>query len=108
MQDLDRVFGDGVRESADGFVQRGGEWLDGQTLESLYQCVSETVKPVSVADNALAFDVVQNLTNLLGRVLMMIQKRNEIRDGALEVDVVFPERVIGVDEQRLWTIRILA
>jgi len=32
----------------------------------------------------------------------MIQERDEVRDRALEVDVVLPERVIGVDEQRLW------
>jgi hypothetical protein len=38
---------------------------------------------------------------------MMVQKRNEIRDGALEVNVVLPERVIGIDEQRLGTIRML-
>jgi hypothetical protein len=31
----------------------------------------------------------------------MIQKRNEIRNRALEINVVFPKRVIGIDEQRL-------
>jgi hypothetical protein len=31
----------------------------------------------------------------------MIQKGDEMRDGALEVDVIFPERVVGVDEQGL-------
>jgi hypothetical protein len=31
----------------------------------------------------------------------MIQKRNEPRDGSLEVDVILPERVIGVDEKGL-------
>src|ERR1700690_1240565 len=94
-------------ESADSFVQRGGERLDGQALESLYQRVSEAVQPVSVADNALAFDPIQNLTHLLGRVLVMVQERNESRDSALEVNVVFPERIIGIDEQRLRAIRTL-
>ncbi len=31
----------------------------------------------------------------------MVQKRNEVRDGALEIDVVFPERVVGIDQQGL-------
>ena len=31
----------------------------------------------------------------------MVQKRDEAGDGALEVDVVFPERVVGVDEEGL-------
>jgi hypothetical protein len=31
----------------------------------------------------------------------MIQERNEAGDGALEIDVVLPERVVGVDEEGL-------
>ena len=31
----------------------------------------------------------------------MIQKRDEAGDGALEINVVFPEGVVGVDEQGL-------
>jgi hypothetical protein len=31
----------------------------------------------------------------------MIQERDEASDGALEVDVVLPERVVGVDEEGL-------
>jgi hypothetical protein len=38
---------------------------------------------------------------------MMVEKRNKIRDGALEVNVIFPERIIGIDKQRLGAIRIL-
>jgi hypothetical protein len=34
----------------------------------------------------------------------MIQKRDEGGDGALEVDVVLPERVISIDEKRLGSI----
>ena len=32
---------------------------------------------------------------------MVIEVADEGGDGALEVDVVFPERVVGVDEQGL-------
>ena len=32
---------------------------------------------------------------------MVVQEGDEVGDGALEVDVVFPERVVGVDEQVL-------
>jgi hypothetical protein len=32
---------------------------------------------------------------------VVIEKRNEMRDGPLEVNVVLPERVVGVDEERL-------
>ncbi len=36
----------------------------------------------------------------------MVQKRNEAGDGALEINVVFPERVVGVDQQSLRAIGI--
>jgi hypothetical protein len=101
MENLDWVFGDGVGEAADCFVQRGRERLDCQPLESLDQCVAKTVQPVAVTDNALALNVVQNLSHLVRRVLLMIQKRNEIRNRAFEINVVFPKSVIGIDEQRL-------
>src|SRR5438034_2607843 len=59
------------------------------------------IQSVSVADNAFAFDVVQNLANFGGRALAMIEKRNKISNGALEIDVVFPKCVVRVDQQSL-------
>jgi hypothetical protein len=32
---------------------------------------------------------------------MMVQERDKVGDGALKVNVVFPERVVGVYEQVL-------
>ena len=61
----------------------------------------EAVQPVAVGDDDSAFHLVQHLAHLLRRVLAMIQERNEAGDGALKIDVVFPQRVVGVDEQRL-------
>jgi hypothetical protein len=34
----------------------------------------------------------------------MVEERNELRDRPFEIDVVFPERVIGIDEQSLGAI----
>jgi hypothetical protein len=36
----------------------------------------------------------------------MVEKRNEICDGAFEINVIFPKRVVGIDEQRLRAVRI--
>ena len=41
------------------------------------------------------------LADLGGRVLVVIEIADECGDGALEVDVVFPEGVVGVDEEGL-------
>src|SRR5581483_10907339 len=61
----------------------------------------KTVEAVSVRHNALALDVVQNFTNLLWSEFVMIQEGNEAGDGALKVDVVLPERIVGIDEESL-------
>jgi hypothetical protein len=31
----------------------------------------------------------------------MVEERNKLGDRPLEIDVIFPERVIGIDEQSL-------
>jgi hypothetical protein len=54
-----------------------------------------------VGENSFALDGVQSLAHLGGRVLVVVQIADEGGDGALEVDVVFPQRIVGVDEQRL-------
>ncbi len=64
------------------------------------------MQPVSMADDAFALDVIENLADLGRCALAVIEKRNKVGDGALEVDVVFPERVIGVNQQRLRRCRI--
>ena len=46
-------------------------------------------------------DTVEVAADLFGGVDAVIEVGDEAGDGALEVDVVFPERVVGVDEQSL-------
>src|SRR6266850_3560580 len=67
--------------------------------------MSEAMQPVSMADYALTLHIVQNLANLFGRVFVMVQKGYETGNGAFEIDIVFPQCVIGVDEQRLRSFR---
>ncbi len=61
----------------------------------------ETVQTVSVGNDTFAFDIVENLADLLRRELVVIQEWDETSDGPLEVDVVLPERVVSVDEESL-------
>ena len=44
---------------------------------------------------------VEGLADFGGGVLVVVEIADEGGDGALEVDVVFPEGVVGVDEQGL-------
>ena len=41
------------------------------------------------------------LADFLGRVDAVVEVGDERGDGALEVDVVLPQRVVGVEEQGL-------
>src|SRR6266487_4499874 len=59
------------------------------------------MQSIAVTDNAFTFHVIQNLTYFLGRSLAMVQERNELRDCALEVHVVLPQRVVRINEQSL-------
>ena len=47
------------------------------------------------------FAAVQVVANLGRCMRLMIEIRDEGRDRALKVDVVFPKRVVGINEQRL-------
>ena len=95
------MVGDGVGETVDGLVQRGRQRLDRQLLEALDQRQREAVHAVAVLANVLALHVVQHLAHLVGRELAMVEKGNEVGNRALEVDVVFPERVVRINEQVL-------
>src|SRR5713226_4473263 len=64
----------------------------------------EAVQAVAVLDDGFSLHVVQHQANHFGGVLAMIEERYELGDRPLEIDVVFPERVIGIDEQSLGAI----
>jgi hypothetical protein len=63
--------------------------------------VYEAVHSVSVLDDAFPFNVVENFAHLLRGKLMMIQEQNEVGNRALEVNVIFPESIVGIDEKSL-------
>ena len=54
-----------------------------------------------MADYALAFNIVKNFANFRRLTLAVVQERNKLRDRAFEVHVVFPQRIIRVDEESL-------
>jgi hypothetical protein len=63
--------------------------------------MGKAVQPIAMLYDALAFYLVQDATNLLGRIFLMIEKGNEIGDGSLKVNVVFPQRVVRIYQQVL-------
>jgi hypothetical protein len=44
-------------------------------------------------------DFIQHQTDLFGSEMRMIQELAKAVEGALEINVVFPQRVVGIDDQ---------
>jgi hypothetical protein len=65
--------------------------------------VGEAVQAVAVRHDALSRSTsLSTARTCSGRKFVVIEKRNEFaRDGPLEVNVVFPQGVVGVDEEGL-------
>ena len=98
---LDLMFGDGLSEAKDALVLFWCDGSVGELFEAVDERATETVEPVAVGRNRGVFAVVKMLANLLGRVDTMVEIRDERCDSAFEIDVVFPQRVVCVDEQGL-------
>ena len=72
-----------------------------QVLVALAQVPAEVQRPVAVNPRVGALDLIQHVAHLLCRHRRVRQEFEEFVEGALEVDVVFPERVVGIDDEKL-------
>jgi hypothetical protein len=54
-----------------------------------------------VRQNGFALDGIQSLPHGGRRVFAMTEETDKSGDCALKVDIVFPEGIVGVNEQRL-------
>jgi hypothetical protein len=98
---LDLVVGDGLGEAFDAAVFLGSEGDVGELLETGDEGAAEAVEAVAVGEDGVVLDAVEVAANLFGSVDTVIEVGDEAGDGSLEVDVVLPEGVVGVDEQGL-------
>ena len=98
---LDLMLGDGLGEAKDALVLFWCDRSVSELLEAVDERATKTVEPVAVGRDGGVFAVVKMLANLFGRVDAMVEVRDKRSDGTLEVDIVLPQRVVRVDEQRL-------
>ena len=99
--EFDLLIGDGLGEAFDAAVLFFGERDVGELLEAGDERAAEAMQAVAVGEDGRVLDTVEVAADLFGGVDAVIEVGDEAGDGALEVDVVFPERVVGVDEQSL-------
>ena len=100
-EQLNLLLGDGAGEAFNALALFVGHGRGAEPREAVYQRASETRQAISMGEDSLAFDGVQRLSDLGGRVPVVIQITYEGGDGALEVNIVLPQRIVGIDEQRL-------
>ena len=100
-QEFDLLPGDGVGKAANalGFLFSHG--LGAQALKAGDQRAGEAAETVAVGKDGFALDGVEGLAHFSRCVGVVIEVADEGGDGPLEVDVVFPEGVVGIDEQGL-------
>ena len=59
------------------------------------------MKSVAVGPDGVVFDLIEVASHLFGCVDAMIEVGDEAGNRTLEVDVVLPEGIVGVDEEGL-------
>jgi hypothetical protein len=100
-QELDLLVGDGLGEAGDAFALFGGERFIGELFEAGDERLAEAVETVSVCGDGGVLDAVEVAADLFIAVNAVIEVGDERGDSSLEVDVVLPERIVGVYEERL-------
>src|ERR1700736_707428 len=73
----------------------------GEAFVGLAQVTGERRRAVAVHPAIEALDLIQRGAHLLATERRVVEEIDEVLDRLLEGDVVFPERVIAVDDQDL-------
>jgi hypothetical protein len=100
-EEFDLLVGDGLSEVMDALVLLGGEGAVGKLLEAGDEGLAEAVEAVALRLDGGVLNAIEVTANLLVGVDAVVEVGDEGGDGALEVDVVLPEGVIGIDEEGL-------
>ena len=98
---LDLLVGDGLGEAGDAGSFLGGDGAIGELLEASDQGFAEAFEAIAMSFDGGALNMVEALADFFGGVNAVVEVRDEGGDGALEVDVVLPQSVVGVEEEGL-------
>ena len=67
----------------------------------LLKRAAKAAHAIAVLADVAPLGLIQDVTDVRARVAVRLDERDEILDELLEEDVVLPQRVVGVDEQRV-------
>ena len=100
-EQFDLLIGDGLGKVFNATVLLIGEGHVGKLLEAGDQRTPEAVETVAVGEDGGVLYPVEMAADLLWSVNPVIEVGDEAGNGALEVDVVLPKSIVGVNEQGL-------
>jgi hypothetical protein len=100
-EEFDLLVGDGLGEAFDAAMLLFCEGGVRELLEAGNKGPVEALQTVAVSEDGCVLDTVKMAADLFRGVDAVIEVGDEAGDCALEVDVVLPEGVIGVDKQCL-------
>jgi hypothetical protein len=95
------MVSNGLGEAEDAGVLFGGNGGVGELLEAVDQRATEAPQAVTMGGDSGMLAEVEAFADLLGGVDTVIQIGDERGDGSFEVDIVLPERVVGVYQEGL-------
>ena len=98
---LDRLRQDALAEGHDRAQVVLGDLALGQMLVTEAQVAAESSRTVAMNSEVRPLDLVEDGPRLFSRQRRMGQEIEEILDRPLEVDVVLPEGVVGVEDEIL-------
>src|SRR5579864_87340 len=61
----------------------------------------KAVRSIAALQHGFAFNLIQKFSDFVRRKMLMVQPLNEVGNRLVKVDVVFPERIVSVDEESL-------
>jgi hypothetical protein len=100
-EELDLLIGDGLGEAFDAAMLFFGEGDIGELLEAGDERSAKAVQAVAMGEDGCVLDAIEMAADLFGGMDAVIEVGDEAGDGSLEVDIVLPEGVVGVDQQGL-------
>ena len=98
---LDLLIGDGLSKALDALMFFRCERGVGKLLETGDQRMTKAVETVTVIADGRVFDAIEVFSDLFRCVNAMVEIGDETGDSPLEVDIVLPQGIVGVEEQCL-------
>jgi len=95
------LIDDRLGEAGDLVAFLFGEVVVSEAFEAGDERFFEAGDAVAVGEDGFALDFVELEADLFGGVFVVVEAGDEGGDGSFEIDVVFPEGVVGVDEEGL-------